>query len=74
MLLVSSEVFHASKYLKKKHQQLSKEVIVLLCFAVMQPHLESCVQFWSSQYKEDIRLSHQEKGHELGEGPCGEVI
>jgi len=33
-----------------------REMILPLCSALMRPHLESCVQLWSPQHREDMDL------------------
>jgi len=34
----------------------SKEVTLSLCSAPVRPHLESCIQFWTHQYRRDTDI------------------
>jgi len=43
--------------IKHSTARWSREMIVPVYTALVQPHLDYCVQFWVPQYKKEIKLS-----------------
>ena len=47
---------HILGCIKHNTASLSKEVILLLCLAIVWPHLEYCIWFWSLQCRNAVRV------------------
>jgi len=58
-VLASQKANHILGCIKRSMSSSSREVILLLCSALMRLHLQCCVQFWSPQQKNDMELLEQ---------------
>jgi len=45
--------------IKRSVVSREREGILPLCSALVRPHLESCIQLWSPQYRKDMDLFEQ---------------
>ena len=54
--LAAQKANHTLGCTKRCMNSRSREVILPLCCALLRPHLEYCVQMWSTQYRRDMDL------------------
>jgi len=47
--------------MKKRVASMSMELLLLLCTALMRPHLDYCVQFWAPHFKKDEKLLERDQ-------------
>jgi len=50
---------HVLGYSKRSMASRSREALLPFCSAWVRPHLESCIQLWSPQYRKDMDLFQQ---------------
>ena len=46
-------------FIKRGEASREREVILLLCAALVKPHLESCVQAWGPQHTRDVERAQR---------------
>jgi len=54
--LAAQKAHRIPGFIKRSVASRVGEVILPLCSALVRPHLESCIQLWSSQHKKDMEL------------------
>jgi len=57
--LAAQKVNHILGCIVRNMASRSRELILPLCSAQVRPHLESCIQLWSSHHKKDMELLEQ---------------
>jgi len=57
--LAAQKAQHMLGFIKSSVASRSREVILPLYSSLVRPHLESCVQLWSPQHREDMDLLEQ---------------
>ena len=55
-MLAAQKANHILGCIKRSVTSRAREGILPLCSALLRPHLQYCVQFWSRQHKEDTEL------------------
>jgi len=57
--LAAQKANHILGCIKSSVASRAREGILPLCFSLVRPHLESCVQLWSPQHRRDMELLEQ---------------
>ena len=55
-VLAAQKANHILRCIKRRVVSRSREVILPFYSSLVRPHLESCIQLWSSQHSKDMEL------------------